>query len=421
MKLLVHLLYIILFVFGTTKTNAQQVTYKTADKKIVDLYSNPPAVVEAFEMLSKKPKTSIDGYVIKLPEYVGEGYIFHVEQWKKIAPQQFADFAKSIKNLPEIKHAKENFLMLYAGCTMDWFNDDDWKLVEENIIYSVSVAKKIGMKGICWDPESYKGHNPWEYAKQPDYKKHTFLEYCAQVRKRGARFMQLIQQYFPGGIILSLRELSDYASGSAYTNKLLSQKDSLVNIYMEEQFFALRPAFINGNLDALQPGTRWIDGNEDAYYYTSALEFYQNVNTLRHDANMLVDSVNRLKYLSQVEVGNAISSDYIGAKWAKLKDYSFPAYLCSQAYFLTPAQRAIWFEHNTYYSLKTANEYVWLYDEETNWLRNQKIPEGFEKALISAKNKILNKEALGFAVEKMLLEAQKKAKEKIKLNKVIKK
>ena len=63
-------------------SHAQQVAYKTADKKIIDLYSNPPTVVEAFDMISKKPKNAIDGYIIKLPKTVGEGYIFDVKQWK---------------------------------------------------------------------------------------------------------------------------------------------------------------------------------------------------------------------------------------------------------------------------------------------------------------------------------------------------
>jgi hypothetical protein len=110
---------------------------------------------------------------------------------------------------------------------------------------------------------------------------------------------------------------------------------------MKDDFNAPCPGFINGNSDALLRATKWADANEDAYFYTSKLEFYQSVNMLKHDVPMLIDSGNSVKYAGQREFGNTVLSDYTGAKQAKLKDHNFPAHLCVHPYKLTAAERAI--------------------------------------------------------------------------------
>jgi hypothetical protein len=214
----------------------------------------------------------------------------------------------------------------------------------------------------------------------------------------------------PGLTILSLRELSDFHKGSPFTHPLLPVRDAVqTQNELSQAWFGLRPAFINGMLDAIAPGVTLVDGNEDAYFYTSRLEYYRAYQALRHEATALIAPENRLKYAAQSRIGHAVSLDYSAGRWADALG-PFPRYLTKQALELSPQERAQWFEHNVYYALSTADEYVWCYSEEMDWWKGQNIPPGFEEAIRSAKRKQQNGEPLGFAVETMLEQAQSKIK-----------
>src|ERR1035441_2353600 len=63
------------------------------------------------------------------------------------------------------------------------------------------------------------------------------------------------------------------------------------------------------------------------------------------------------------------------------------------SFYLTPAERLHWFEHNAYYALTTSDEYVWCYSEQMNWWQD-KLPEGAEAALRSARTKLANGQPL---------------------------
>ena len=52
-------------------------------------------------------------------------------------------------------------------------------------------------------------------------------------------------------------------------------------------------------------------------------------------------------------------------------------------------------EHNLYYGLKNADDYVWVYGENVDWWKN-KVPAGLEAALISAQDKVNSGQPLNF-------------------------
>lgn len=88
----------------------------------------------------------------------------------------------------------------------------------------------------------------------------------------------------------------------------------------------------------------------------------------------------------------------------------FPRALTYQGMELTPEQQAQWFEHNLYYALETADEYVWVWTERPlDWWTGEGIPPGIEEAIRSAKGKHQRGEPLGFAVEEMLAQARERA------------
>ena len=68
--------------------------------------------------------------------------------------------------------------------------------------------------------------------------------------------------------------------------------------------------------------------------------------------------------------------------------------------YLTPQERLRWFEHNVYYALTTSDEYVWCYSERMNWWQN-KVPDGAEAAIRSARKKIADGQPLGFDISRL--------------------
>ena len=110
---------------------------------------------------------------------------------------------------------------------------------------------------------------------------YSLEQYYDQVRKRGAQFIKALQEEFPGIVIFSLRELSDWQNGSPFSGGLLpvTNRENTIK-ELENAWWGLHPAFYAGMLDAIQPGTELIDANEEAYYYTSALEYYMIRTTL---------------------------------------------------------------------------------------------------------------------------------------------
>ena len=349
-----------------------------------------------------------DGVMIRLPAEAGGGNVFDVKQWAGSTGEAREREIKTFAALPPARRFTDNFLTLYGASTMDWFSDADWEAVLDNVRYVASAAKAGRCQGVCWDAEPYGGINPWRLGEQPGSDTRTFADYERQVRERGAQFMGALQQAFPGLTVFALRLLSDFQDGSPFSQPLFNVRDPRKQVaVLENAWWGLHPAFLNGMLDAAAPDVTIIDGNEDAYYYTAALDYYRAYHDLRQPALALVAPENTRKYAAQYRVGHALAVDYVVGRWAELK--GFPDERRKQALELTEDERARWFEHNTYQALATADEYVWCYSERMNWWTGDDIPPGIERAISSARSKVEAGEPLGFVVEPMLGEARAKA------------
>jgi hypothetical protein len=85
--------------------------------------------------------------------------------------------------------------------------------------------------------------------------------------------MTALQEEFPGLTILSLRQFSDFQDGSPFSARLLPLRGKGdLEKALSEVWWGLHVPFTVGMLDAMAPGVTLVDGNEDAYYYTSPLD-----------------------------------------------------------------------------------------------------------------------------------------------------
>lgn len=388
--------------------NAQAI-FPAPQKKLIDFGWNSPSTSEWRGNMKKYENSPFDGLTIKLPKSVGAGNIFMVDDLRKVSNDSMEIEQKLNTGLPVSKVLTDNFVVIYGASQMNWFSDADWAVVEKQLRYAAQMAKTLHCKGILWDPEPYKpGKNPWKYDEQAGIDKLTFQDYYNQARKRGAQFIKVLQQEFPGLVLLSLREFSDFQNGSPFSSPLFPVSDTKsAEEALKTAWFGLHIPFTIGILDVIDEKVDFIDCNEDAYYYTSALEFFQIRNTLKNDARAIVPPELHNKFAANYSVGCAISEDYVTGNWANI--ISFPYRLSGQAKMLTSKEQALWFEHNAYYALRTADKYAWLYTEVANMWTGKNVPEGFVDALLSAKKKVSNGEPLGFNVEEMLKVAQAKA------------
>jgi hypothetical protein len=173
-------------------------------------------------------------------------------------------------------------------------------------------------------------------------------------------------------------------------------------------YWGLHLPFTLGNIQALKPGTKFIDGNEEAYYYTSALEYFKFRDVIYNEALALIPPELRTKFKGQYSIGHAVSSDYIQGHWIGLLN-GFSKAQTGQGKIISPEERAKWFEHNMYHALLTSDEYMWVYTEKSNWWTGEGLPMSFFDAVESARKKVENGQPLGFSVEEMLKNARKKA------------
>lgn len=347
-------------------------------KKLIEYGWDVPTPVFVKQNIKEMEKQPFDGIVIRLKG--GKKVFLH----QPYDPKEFTEDLQSLKSTNFTKFT-DNFLLMWATPEegWDWFSDSDWQASEQNIRLFARLARSAGFEGIAFDPEPY-GVDPWIYAKLPGAKDKSFAEYSQQVQKRGAQFMQALQQEIPGVKILSLFQLS-------YLEIFLDERNLPERMrQMSTESYGLLAAFMNGMLDVVQANTTIVDGNENSYYYAGKQEFLDVHKLIKEKLLTFVDEKNREKYAKQVQVGHALYIDHLFALGKPQES--------RVSHYLTPQQRQQWLEHNTYYGLSTSDEYLWCYSEEMNWWKNN-VPSGAAEAIRSAKQKIKMGEPLGFNIE----------------------
>jgi hypothetical protein len=318
-----------------------------------------------------------DGVVMRLPH--GGGDVFRPEAWD-------ADtLGSQLAILREIQWQAfdSNFLAMYATSSMDWYDDDDWRVVLQHAAFMARAARAGRSRGLMFDPEPY-GASPWTYAQQAHATVHTFGEYEVVVRERGRAFMRALQQEYPGLDVLTFYSYSYFLRAGAAPD-LKARETALKN-----QAWGLLPAFLDGMLDVADSDTHIIDGQAQSYYSERPEDFAKGAADVRERAFPYVGSELWDKYARHVEGGQPLYWDWIFGYFKRptpsLGDGS------------SSERRARLAEHHAYYAMKSADRYVWVYSEKMNWWTGENLPPGAEDALRSARRKFQSGESLGFDV-----------------------
>jgi hypothetical protein len=188
---------LIILIAGMFNLSAQMV-YNAPEKKLIDFSQHSPLMTYYKDHIKDYEKGPFDGITMKLSAATGGGNIFMVDNWAKVSAADKDTEKKFASSMITSKILTDNFLVLFGASQMDWFSDEDWALAEDYIRYAAGVARAAKCKGILWDAEPYKpGKNPWQYSDQKKAMQLSFEAYYNQVRKRGAKFIQALQEEFP--------------------------------------------------------------------------------------------------------------------------------------------------------------------------------------------------------------------------------
>ena len=356
-------------------------------KKLIEYGWDVPTPAQMRDELAAMEKRPFDGLIFRL----SGGHNAFVTK-----PLELAQFAQDAQILGRLEFTRftDNFVLIWGSppAGFDWFDETQWRIIEANAKLLVGIAQAGRVRGICFDPEPYD-FSLWDYAKQARADAHTFGEYRAKVRQRGAQLMRAFEKRMPGATILTFFHVSFYDRFATLSEAERAQR-------LAREGWGLMPDFFVGMLEAASSKARFIDGNESAYYYTSREQYFRAYHAMRQRALGLVPPELREKYERQVQAGQAL---YVDQNFA-LRQPNTEHYL---SYRLTAEERAKWFEHNTYWALYTTDEYVWCYSERMNWWKDQ-TPPGLESAIVSARQKIAGGKPLGFDIEPLIAAAAKR-------------
>jgi len=359
-------------------------------KKVVEYGWDVPYPDFVRDNIGEMERQPFDGIILRTK---GFDHVFDVRPWdsNELQPQ--------LDTLAQIKWDRftDNFLTLYAANkqNMDWFNDDHWNTIAENMKLFSRAVQAGHCVGVCFDPEPY-GTDPWVYSGSNDGK--SFDKVVEQVRKRGRQFIRALETNMPKLRVLSFFQFGLYSG-------ILDEPDPNVRKekLLGKQWMVLLPAFYIGILEGASPDTILIDGNESAYYYESSESFFRAYHTIRQRAQSLVPEDLRQKYNAQVQAGMALYIDQALATRTQ----------STTSHFMSSQEQLRFFEHNAYYALTTTDEYVWCYSEKMNWwstsetARYPGLPEGVRESLISARKKYEQGAPLGFEIDEMISKARK--------------
>ena len=397
---LLNILAILVFGIGCTNTGLKNATViedrtpkKTAPKKLISAswHSLTPAKLK--ENLSQMEARPFQGVMWKL-SFRGSNSVFH----KTSFPDSV--FKNDIEIFNSIQFAKltDNFLKIDCALdtAWDWFNNEDWAATEKNIRNFARAAKQTSSKGIIFDPESY-GRLSWKYPDQLLKDKKSFTEYQEIIRQRGRRYITIMEDEFPGFQLMFMFFLS------ANYDDRHDQEWNLKNLLKDQ--YGLYPDFIDGILSAKTSNSKLIEGNESSYYYGNKANFTKYSTALRKEPLYFLQAANQPIYEKQVKIAHAVYPDLL-LDLFKPTDKGW--YGVRVPHFLSPANRQRLLEHNTYYALQNADEYVWFWEEYIDWTTPGAQRNKNDTSILSAYDKIMDGEPLGFDLTNELEEARKK-------------
>lgn len=232
-----------------------------------------------------------------------------------------------------------NFLVTYV-MNVDPF--DSWSQVIGNWVTLARAARDVGMVGLVFDNEAYNG-NVWTYPEDVTYADaHTLSAYQEQYRERGRQLMRALAVAWPSIRFMALH--GPYVSDPRTPAAVVLEQAAVTDRDLSGFFFA-------GILEAAPPTASVMDGGE-IYQYRTRQEFEDSYAFRRFILPRLQPSDLVPPALRDV--------------WSEKIDISFGVYdeQWKDGYKMDPTILQATLTN----ALRQADNYVWLYTEQHDYL-----------------------------------------------------
>jgi len=262
----------------------------------------------------------------------------------------------SIKNLNS-SVLKDNFVIVFNNKPADPF--DDWSGCIQNWKTLARAVKAAGLAGIIYDDEQYSGFTYWSnYPDNIDYPEKSLTEYEAQVRLRGQQIVQAITSEFSDIVLL---QLHSPAISDPNAPRPLFPNYSHAN--------ELKGPFFVGLTQARGSATI-VDGGE-LYALRSVDDFSLAYNYMKYTMPQVATFV----------------PDSFRSQYSQNVSISFGVY--NKTYHDVYLMNASIIKPTVYNALSRADDYVWLYFENTDLVVPEGIGEDWVNSLSEAKAEYL--------------------------------
>ena len=287
------------------------------------------------------------GVYVKVPECNGSmstDHMFDGILWER---ERFSEMARGYREVLGHKGLRHSFLQMFRAPykRVDWTDDATWALAASNLTVAAWFAKESGFEGVTIDMEDY--FNTRQFTRLPSDMPYDSLALVA--RRRGAELFRGVFREFPDTVVFSYW--------------LLSMIHGMVNAVDPQS--AIRASgdlwvpFVNGMLDVAPPTVRFVDGNEDSYYFDAEqYEYWRAAVEQKMAMPALVAEENRRKYRAQAT----------SAMGMYMENFTNDA---QQRYYVPPlgGSRLRRFAQNLNQAMMASDEYVWFWNERDCWVK----------------------------------------------------
>jgi len=330
------------------------------EKKIIETgwdLRNTRWIRENIERMERVP---FDGIVLRPAVFRNGEWQTQLLELFQTGRYNYAELEPAVADLRATRFRRFRFNFVLTNVTpggVDWF-DDDFAAVVHNWRVAARFAAQGGLRGILFDPEPYSGAM-WVYRQQKYAATKGFDEYAEQAFRRGQEVMRAVNEEYP-----DIHLLMYFGPSMAADAARLGQ--------LAEHGYGLFPAFVDGMLSVCTPGTKIIDGHEQAYGYSTAAAFRYGYRQMREEAVKYSRVPEQFRRHLSAGFGLWPDRAWRGSGWhVDDPERNDP-----------PPDR---WELILHTALATCDEYVWVYSEALDWWTGKNIPWPYYYAILNAR------------------------------------
>lgn len=276
----------------------------------------------------------------------------------RISSAMVAPQVETLKRYAEHEGLRHSFLICWISPKMRlaWTDDAAWRLFAENMRVVADAARKGGMEGLFLDNEDYSRVQQYRLKDSDGL---TYAEAAALARRRGAEVFGEVFRAHPDVALMAAWFFS-WNDHYAYVDNPVREAERSRDLW---------PSFLNGILDVIPPGAKFVEGDERGYLCSAEKrDFHVRAVQHRVSGNALTAPENRAKYALQGQTAFGLFLDAYTPE-VETGDYcrTFPP--------AADGSMSTRFMQNLAAAAQVASEYVWIYGQAYCWVDWARTPD----------------------------------------------